>query len=161
MSETPPAPDEAGAEQEAGPPLEPPAAPQAAAPEAAAAEKEPAANAAASTDEARAWKHFASGNYRAAGDIWRGVMQEAKITFSILLEMDCQKASVRSAYRQVTDPEGFFLLNRTRGDGRNYWLVLWGRFRTADEASLAMKLVPAYFLKQSNPPSVLELAPYL
>ncbi len=160
-SEMPPAPDEAGAEQETGPPLEPLATPQAAAPETAATAKEPAANAAAHADEARAWKHFAAGNYRAAGDAWRGVMQEARITYSILLEMDCLKASVRSAYRQVTDPEGFFLLNRTHGDGRNCWLVLWGRFRTADEASLAMKLVPEYFLKQSNPPSVLELAPYL
>ncbi len=160
-SETAAPPDGAGTEHEAEPSLEPAAVPQAAPPEAAAVEKHPAVKPAAPADESLAWKHFAAGNYRAAGDIWRGVMLEARVTFSILLEMDCQKASVRSAYRQVTDPEGFFLLNRTLGDGRTCWLVLWGRFRTADEAALAMKLVPEYFLKQSHPPSVIELGPYL
>lgn len=153
--------DEARPEPVAGSSMEPVAVPQAAPPEAAAAERDPAVEPAAPADESRAWKHFASGNYRAAGAIWRDVIQEAKVTFSILLEMDCQKASVRSAYRQVTDPQGFFLLNRTLGDGRTCWLVLWGRFRTADEAELAIKLVPEYFRKQSHPPSVIELAPYL
>ena len=156
MSETPVA--ETGAGQEPGPPQEPAAAPRGAAPEAAAAEMDPAA---APTDEARARKQFTAGDFRAAGDIWRRVMREARVAFSILLEMDCQKASVRSAYRQVTDTEGFFLLNRNQSDGRNCWLVLWGRFRTADEAALAMKQLPEYFLKQSHPPSVIELAPYL
>ncbi len=111
-------------------------------------------------DEAGARKAFAAGDFRAAAEIWRRVILDSRVTFSILLEMDCQKASVRGAYRQVTDKEGFFLLNRERG-GRTCWLVLWGRFRTAAEAGLAMKLVPDYFLKQSNPPSVIELAPYL
>ncbi|MDD8012768.1 MAG: hypothetical protein PHX05_04745, partial [Acidobacteriota bacterium] len=69
--------------------------------------------------------------------------------------------SVRSAYRQVEDKENFFLLNKTSRDGRNCWLVLWGRYRTADEAALSIKQLPDYFMKQSNPPSVLELEPYL
>jgi len=68
---------------------------------------------------------------------------------------------VRNAYRQVEDRENFFLLNKTNRDGRSCWLVLWGRYRTADEAALGMKLVPDYFMKQANPPSVIELEPYL
>jgi hypothetical protein len=111
--------------------------------------------------ETEARQRFATGNFRAAGDIWRGRMLAAKVTYSILLEMDCRKESVRIAYSQVPDKENFFLLNKTSRDGRNCWLVLWGRYRTTDEAALGMKLVPGYFMKQSDPPSVIELAPYL
>jgi len=75
--------------------------------------------------------------------------------------MDCLKASLRIAYGQMTDKENFFLLNKTSRDGRHCWLVLWGKYRTQDEAALGMKLVPEYFMKQSNPPSVIELEPYL
>jgi len=111
--------------------------------------------------EAEAGRRFAAGNFKAAGDIWRGIMLESGVKFSILLEMDCLKASVRAAYGQLADKDGFFLLNKTSRDGRACWLVLWGRYRTADEAALGMALVPEYFRKQSNPPSVLELSPYL
>ncbi len=111
--------------------------------------------------ETEARQRFAAGNFRAAGDIWRSRMLAAKVSFSILLEMDCLKESVRIAYSQVPDKGNFFLLNKTSRDGRGCWLVLWGRYRTANEAALGMQLVPEYFLKQSDPPSVIELAPYL
>ena len=88
-------------------------------------------------------------------------MVGTQVKYSILLEMDCLKASVRIAYGQMTDKENFFLLNKTSRDGRRCWLVLWGKYRTQDEAALGMKLVPEYFTKQSNPPSVIELEPYL
>jgi hypothetical protein len=104
---------------------------------------------------------FAAGNFRAAGDAWRGEIIATQTKFSILLEMDCLKESVRIAYRQVEDKGNFFLLNKTSRDGRSCWLVLWGRYRTADEAALGLKLLPPYFWKQSEPPSVIELEPYL
>jgi len=75
--------------------------------------------------------------------------------------MDCLKESVRNAYRQLESKEGFFLLNKTSRDGRGCYLVLWGKYRTADEAALGMRQVPDYFMKQSNPPTVIELEPYL
>lgn len=106
-------------------------------------------------------ERFAAGDFRAAGAAWRDEIVSQQVKFSILLELDCVKDSVRSAYRQVEDKENFFLLNKTSRDGRNCWLVLWGRYRTADEAALGMKLVPGYFLKQSNPPLAIELEPYL
>ena len=145
----------AAQEPVAGPPrTEPPQGAPAATPV-----KAPAASAMAK--EADAGRRFAAGNFRAAGDIWRGIMLETNVKFSILLEMDCLKASVRTAYGQLTDKEGFFLLNKTSRDGRACWLVLWGRYRTAAEAALGMALVPEYFKRQSDPPSVLELGPYL
>lgn len=150
----------AGETQAAGSP--PPAAEQK--PVAGPARTEPPQGAPATSSmakEAEAGRRFAAGNFRAAGDIWRGIMLETDAKFSILLEMDCLKASVRTAYGQLTDKEGFFLLNKTSRDGRACWLVLWGRYRTAAEASLGMALVPEYFKRQSDPPSVLELAPYL
>jgi hypothetical protein len=103
---------------------------------------------------------FASGNFSSAGDLWRNELVAAKITYSILLEMDCLAQSVHSAYDQVTDKENFFLLNRVKA-GRNCWLVLWGKFRTQNEALQNLKLVPEYFFKQSAPPAVIELEPYL
>ncbi len=106
-------------------------------------------------------QHFSAGDFRTAGDIWRGEIVAAQIKFSILLEMDCLKESVRIAYSQVENKDDFFLLNKISRDGRSCYLVLLGRYRTADEAALGMKLVPEYFMKQSNPPSVIELEPYL
>jgi len=115
----------------------------------------------AAAASAQAQQRFAAGNFNAAADIWRGEMVGTQVKYSILLEMDCLKASVRIAYGQMTDKENFFLLNKTSRDGRRCWLVLWGKYRTQDEAALGMKLVPEYFMKQSNPPSVIELEPYL
>jgi hypothetical protein len=122
------------------------------------AEPEPRLDPAAGSS---ARQYFSAGNFRSAGAIWRNEMLAAQVKYSILLEMDCLKQSVRSAYRQVEDKDAFFLLNKVSRDGRSCWLVLWGRFRTADEATLGLKLVPEYFFKQSNPPSVIELEPYL
>lgn len=113
------------------------------------------------TATVQAGQRFNAGNFSAAADIWRGELLAARVTHSILLEMDCLKASVRIAYRQVEDKENFFLLNKTSRDGRRCWLVLWGKYRTADEAALGMKLIPQYFWKQSEPPIVIELEPYL
>ena len=124
-----------------------------------AAENEKRPEAAAAS--ARSRQHFAAGNFNAAAAIWRGEIIGSQVKYSILLEMDCLKASVRLAYSQLDNKESFFLLSKTSRDGRRCWLVLWGRYRTQDEAALGMKLLPEYFMKQSNPPSVIELEPYL
>jgi hypothetical protein len=123
----------------------------------AAVEKKPAT----SVSGVPAGQRFSAGNFSAAADIWRGELLAAQIKYSILLEMDCLKASVRIAYNQVTDKDNFFILNKTSRDGRRCWLVLWGRYRTQDEAALGMKQVPEYFWKQNEPPTVIELQPYL
>jgi hypothetical protein len=109
---------------------------------------------------ANARQAFASGKFNAAGDLWRQEMAKEKISFSILLEMDCLEQSVNSAYEQVADKGNFFILNRVK-DGRTCWLVLWGKFRTQNEALQNLELIPEYFMKQSNPPAVIELEPYL
>jgi hypothetical protein len=110
---------------------------------------------------AQAQEYFASGDFTRAGDLWRQELITTRIRYSILLEMDCLKASVRIAFRQATDRDNFFVLNKTSRDGRHCWLALWGRYRTQDEAALGLKLIPQYFWKQSEPPSVVELQPYL
>jgi len=122
--------------------------------------KEDAPMPAAPVSGAEARKAFASGRFNAAGDLWRRQLVRDKIGFSILLEMDCQEQSVNSAYEQVTNKENFFILNRVKA-GRTCWLVLWGKFRTQNEALQNLKLIPEYFFKQSEPPTVVELGPYL
>jgi hypothetical protein len=109
---------------------------------------------------ANARQAFASGKFNGAGDLWRQELAVEKIRFSILLEMDCLEQSVRSAYQQITEKENFFILNRIK-DGRSCWLVLWGKFRTQNEAAQNLRLIPEYFFKQSEPPSIIELEPYL
>ena len=109
---------------------------------------------------ANARQAFASGKFNIAGDLWRQELALGKISFSILLELDCLEQSVRSAYQQITDKENFFILNRIK-DGRNCWLVLWGKFRTQNEATQNLRLIPEYFFKQSEPPAAIELNPYL
>jgi len=109
---------------------------------------------------ADARKAFLSGKFSTAGDLWRQELVAGKITFSILLEMDCLEQSVQSAYEQITEKENFFILNRVK-DGRSCWLVLWGKFRTQNEAAQNLRLIPEYFLKQSEPPMVIDLEPYL
>jgi hypothetical protein len=103
---------------------------------------------------------FVSGKFSAAADLWRREMISEKIGFSILLEMDCLEQSVNGAFQQIGDKDNFFILNRVK-NGRSCWLVLWGKFRTQNEAQQNLGLIPEYFLKQSNPPVVIELEPYL
>ena len=102
---------------------------------------------------AQAQEYFAAGDFSRAGDLWRQELITTRARYSILLEMDCLKASVRIAYQQATDKKEFFVLNKTSRDGRHCWLALWGRYRTQDEAALGLKLIPQYFWKQSEPPS--------
>jgi septal ring-binding cell division protein DamX len=120
---------------------------------------EPQGVATAEREPAR--KLFAAGDFDAAGESWRNEIVSQRVRFSILLEFDCLKESVRDAYGQLTDKEKFFLLNKNNRNGQNCWLVLWGRYDTADEAAQAMKFAPEYFLRQGNPPVVVELEPYL
>jgi hypothetical protein len=109
---------------------------------------------------ANARQALASGKLNSAGDLWRQELVVEKISFSILLEMDCLEQSVHSAYQQITDKENFFILNRVK-DGRSCWLVLWGKFRTQNEATQNLRLIPEYFFKQGEPPAVIELETYL
>jgi hypothetical protein len=103
---------------------------------------------------------FTAEDFETAGKLWRQEILADKITHSILLEMDCLKESVQSAYQQITDKEVFFILNRVK-DGRTCWLVLCGKFRTQNEATQNLRLIPEYFFRQSEPPRVIELEPYL
>jgi hypothetical protein len=103
---------------------------------------------------------FAAGKLNDAGDLWRQELVREKIGFSILLEMDCLEQSVSSAYQQIMDKDNFFILNRVKAE-RSCWLVLWGKFRTQNEAAQNLNLIPEYFFKQSEPPAVIELEPYL
>jgi hypothetical protein len=109
---------------------------------------------------ANARQAFAKEDFATAGKLWQQEMLSAKTTHSILLEMDCMKQSVQLAYQQIIDKDNFFILSRVK-DGRSCWLVLWGKFRTQNEATQSLKLIPEYFFKQSAPPAVIELEPYL
>jgi hypothetical protein len=107
-----------------------------------------------------AMDYFNEGNLFTAADIWRKELLKNGIKYAILLEMDCLKESVLHAFRQITRPKQFFILNRKSGR-RSCFLVMWGKFRSQQEATTALKQVPNYFWKQKDPPEIVELNRYL
>ncbi|MEN8222870.1 MAG: DUF4388 domain-containing protein [Acidobacteriota bacterium] len=95
-----------------------------------------------------------------AGTIWKNNILSQKYRFSILLEMDCMKDSVMNAYKQSGNSKKFLILNINRGN-RQCYLVLFGIYKDKESAERSMNNVPQYFWKQTNPPKVLDLTPYL
>jgi hypothetical protein len=107
-----------------------------------------------------AYSYFLEGNLITAGDVWKRELSKAGIKYSILLELDCQKASVIHAYNRIKIKKDFFILNRIVGE-RTCFLVMWGKFHASEEAAKVIKLIPTYFWQQKDPPEVVELSPYL
>ncbi len=106
------------------------------------------------------WQLFHAGRIVEAGQVWADSIRNEGVRYSILLELDCQVESVRHAVDQFSDPGLLFILNRRRNE-RNCYLVMWGRFADEASAGAAYSSIPDYFLKQANPPKIIELAPYL
>jgi len=105
--------------------------------------------------------YFKEGSLITAGDVWKNELMRSGFKYSILLELDCQKESVMHAYNLIEKKKEFFILTRKSKDkNRMCYMVMWGKFRTREEAGEAVKTVPNYFWKQQNPPEVVELAPY-
>lgn len=107
-----------------------------------------------------AMAYFREGSMITAGDIWKQELINAGITYSILLELDCQKESVVGAFNRLEAQENFFILNKPSRD-RTCFLVLWGKYRNRQEAEDDLKTIPRYFWQQPNPPEVIDVTKYL
>jgi hypothetical protein len=106
--------------------------------------------------------YFLEGSFITAGDVWKSELNKAGIKYGILLEMDCLKASVMSAYDRISAKKDFYILNHSVG-GKTCFLVMWGKFFTYEQAAEAIKStsIPNYFWQQKNPPKIVELSKYL
>jgi len=104
--------------------------------------------------------YFSSGKFVKAGNLWRKKLLNSNYKYSVLLELDCKKESVKYAYKRIKNKINFFIINHTR-NGKNCYLVLFGRYKTDLDALRSIDFLPKYFLNQKNPPRVLELAKYL
>jgi hypothetical protein len=120
-------------------------------------EKQPTATPVAASPEAM--EAFRGGRYATAADIWLNDITRQKTQYSIMLELDCEKDSVVHAYKNIHQPDHFFILNKKMGS-RNCYYVMWGRFTTAEDASRNLASLPAYFRNQKEPPEVMNLAPF-
>ena len=107
----------------------------------------------------KAISYFRTRDFITAGKVWKKELIAAKIKYTIMLELDCQKESVINAYRLMKRHKDFFIINRA-ANRRTCFLVMWGKFRTEAEATKAVKDVPNYFWKQSDPPEIVPLAKY-
>jgi hypothetical protein len=103
--------------------------------------------------------YFKAGDFLKASEIWKRELSGARITHSILLELDCMKESVLNAYNRIDNKRNFFILKREL-NGRTCFLVFWGRFKSTEKASEALSLVDAYFWSQSHPPRVVNIQNY-
>lgn len=108
----------------------------------------------------RPMDYFREGSLITAADVWKQELKQAGIRYAILLELDCLKESVVNAYDRLERKESFFILPRPQR-GKTCFLVMWGKYKTNDEAAKDLKSIPAYFWGQQNPPEVVEIAKYL
>ena len=95
-----------------------------------------------------------------SGVLWKKKILSQNGRFSILLEMDCMRASVMNAYKRSENSEKFFILNINRGN-RKCFLVLFGIYSDKSSAEKFLNSVPKYFWRQANPPKVVDISPYL
>lgn len=110
----------------------------------------------------KAWALFQSKNLKQASQAWTQEIKSAGIKFGILLEMDCQEESVWDAYEKIKEKNrGEFYLLKKMSNGRYCYLVMWGKYTTAEAASSALETIPPFFWSQPNPPIILELKFYL
>jgi len=93
-------------------------------------------------------------------DLWKQVLINSGYKYSILIELDCLKSSVLYSYNKFKNKKNFFILSKVK-NGRQCYLVFWGRFLNKEEAKIGLKSIPEYFWKQSDPPEVVELSIYL
>ncbi len=93
-------------------------------------------------------------------DLWKQVLINSGYKYSILIELDCLKSSVLYSYNKFKNKKNFFILSKVK-NGRQCYLVFWGRFLNKEEAKMGLKFIPEYFWKQSDPPEVVELSVYL
>ena len=93
-------------------------------------------------------------------DLWKQVLINSGYKYSILIELDCLKSSVLYSYKKFKNKKNFFILSKVK-NGRQCYLVFWGRFLNKEEAKIGLKSIPEYFWKQSDPPEVVELSIYL
>jgi hypothetical protein len=111
-------------------------------------------------DNRGAFAYFEERNFIRAGELWEKEVRAQGVRYTVLLELDCLKESVINAYSQVNNKEAFYILNR-RLDGRDCFLVLWGKFNSESEATAAMDRIPLYFHQQKPPARVVSLRQYL
>jgi hypothetical protein len=106
--------------------------------------------------------YFQEGNFITAGDVWKKEINKTGVKYGILLELDCMKESVKSAYKRLPEKKDFYILNRSMGN-RTCFLVMWGKFFTHEQATEALKStsIPTYFWQQKDPPGIIELSKYL
>ncbi len=95
-----------------------------------------------------------------SGVLWKKKILSQNGRFSILLEMDCMRASVMNAYKKSENSKEFFILNINRGN-RKCFLVLFGIYSDKSSAEKFLNSVPKYFWRQANPPKVVDITPYL
>lgn len=104
-------------------------------------------------------EYLKKGQLIIAGDLWKRELNASPYTHGILLELACQKTSIMKAFREIHDKTYFYILNIKRGK-RVCFLVMYGKFKSAERAERSLKSIPQYFWKQS-PPRVTDLSKYI
>ena len=83
----------------------------------------------------------------------RRLAAEPSTRFAVQLLLACEVPTIEDAFRHE-QPAGSMWLLATDHKGRTCFKVLWGRFRTLEEANKAKEAVPPHFVSSSNRPAV-------
>jgi hypothetical protein len=83
----------------------------------------------------------------------RRLLADKKTRYAIQLELVCETPSLAEAWKHDRPAGTLWLLPETHQE-RECFRVLWGRYRSIDEAKKAKSGIPAYFVTSSNRPAV-------
>lgn len=96
---------------------------------------------------------FKNGNYWAAATIWGQEKKQHPAHFSIILLFGCEESTIKNAYRQLDEPDDFFLLPRYIKD-RQCYTICWGDFTSLNDARQWFDEVPSWFADNGAKPMI-------
>lgn len=86
----------------------------------------------------------------------RSLSKQPGVRYSIQLELACELPTLEKAWTWDRPPGTMWVL-ATPHRGRTCFRVLWGRFRSLEEAKAAKARVPAFFTSAGNRPAVVSV----
>jgi hypothetical protein len=86
----------------------------------------------------------------------KSLSKQPGVRYAIQLELACELPTLKKAWNWDKPPGTMWVLS-TSHRGRTCFRVLWGRFRSLEEAKAAKARVPAFFMDGGNRPVVVSV----
>jgi len=100
------------------------------------------------------------GKYYEASQKYREKIIKYSSYYSILVEIDCKIASVKTAFQKSNFDKNMFIVPRKVAN-RTCFAVLWGIYSNKEKAKKYIISLPIFFRKQTHSPKVILLEEYV